>query len=166
MCYARGLPGGTLAASLICRHPERQCFSFWAPSNLLWLHLPNTDWFFKIRALRKTPPLSFPGSLLFIFLLVFSCLVTSDSLWPHGLQDARLPCPSLSSGVCSNSCPSSQWCHPTISSSVIPSPPALNLSQHQGLYRWVSSSHQVAKGLELQLQHQSFQWIFMADFLS
>ena len=41
-----------------------------------------------------------------------------------------------------------------------PSPPALNLSQHQGLFQWVGSSHQVAKVLELQLQHQSFQWIF------
>ena len=44
----------------------------------------------------------------------------SDSLWTHGPQHARLPCPSLSPGVCSNSCPLSQWCHPTISSSVIP----------------------------------------------
>ena len=42
---------------------------------------------------------------------------------------------------------------------------ALNLSQHQGLFQWVSSSHQVAKVLELQLQHQFFQWIFMVDFL-
>ena len=46
-----------------------------------------------------------------------------------------------------------------------PSPPTLNLSQHQGLFQWVSSSHQVAKVLELQLQHQSFQWIFRVDFL-
>ena len=46
-----------------------------------------------------------------------------------------------------------------------PSPPALNLSQHQGLFKWVSSSHQVAKLLEFQLQHQSFQWIFRTDFL-
>ena len=44
----------------------------------------------------------------------------SNSLWPHGLQHARLPCSSLSPRVCSNSCPLSQWCHPTISSSVIP----------------------------------------------
>ena len=43
--------------------------------------------------------------------------------------------------------------------------PAFNLSQHQGLFQWVSSSHQVAKVLELQLQHQSFQWIFRVDFL-
>ena len=47
-----------------------------------------------------------------------------------------------------------------------PSPPVFNLSQHQSLLKWVSSSHQVAKVLEFQLQHQSFQWIFRADFLS
>ena len=46
-----------------------------------------------------------------------------------------------------------------------PSPPVLNLSQHQGLLQWDSSSHQVAKILEFQLQHQSFQWIFRTDFL-
>ena len=46
-----------------------------------------------------------------------------------------------------------------------PSPPALNLSQHQGLYKWVSSSHQVAKILEFQLQHQSFQWTPRTDLL-
>ena len=46
-----------------------------------------------------------------------------------------------------------------------PFPSALNLSQYQGLFQWVSSSHQVVKVLELQLQHQSFQWIFWVDFL-
>ena len=46
-----------------------------------------------------------------------------------------------------------------------PSPPAFNLSQHQGLFQWVTSSHQVAKVLEFQLQDQSFQWIFRTDFL-
>ena len=46
-----------------------------------------------------------------------------------------------------------------------PSPPAFNLSQHHGLFQWVSSSHQVAKVLELQLQHQPFRWIFGVDFL-
>ena len=51
--------------------------------------------------------------------------------------------------------------HPLLS----PSPPAFNLSQHQGLFKWVSSSHQVAKVLEFQLQYQSFQWIFRTDFL-
>ena len=50
----------------------------------------------------------------------FSHSVVSDCLWPHGLQHARLPCPSSTPGDYSNSCPSSQWCHPTISSSVFP----------------------------------------------
>ena len=52
--------------------------------------------------------------------LVFSHSVMSDSLWPHGLQHARLPYPSPSPGACSDACPLSRWCHPTISSSVIP----------------------------------------------
>ena len=80
-----------------------------------------------------------------------------NSLRPYELQQDRLPCSLLFPGICSNSCPLSQWCHPTISSSVSPSPPALNVSQHQGLFQWVSSLHQVAKVLELQLKHQSFQ---------
>ena len=50
----------------------------------------------------------------------FSHSVVSDSLWPHGLQHARLPCISPTPGACSNSCPLSQWCHPTTSSSVSP----------------------------------------------
>ena len=50
----------------------------------------------------------------------FSHSVVSNSLWPHGLQYTRLPCPSPTSRALSNSCPSSQWCHPTISFSAIP----------------------------------------------
>ena len=50
----------------------------------------------------------------------FSCSVVSDSLWPHGLQHARPPCLPPTPKVYSNSCPLSQWCHPTISASVIP----------------------------------------------
>ena len=95
----------------------------------------------------------------------FSHSIASDSLQPHGLQRARPPCPSPIPGACSNSCPSSRWCHPTISSSVVPSPPAFNLSQRQGLFKGVSSSHQVARVLEFQLQPQSFQWIFRVDCL-
>ena len=55
-----------------------------------------------------------------LFLLLFSHKVISNSLWLYGLQHAKLPCPSLSPRVCSNSCPLSWWYHPTISSSVIP----------------------------------------------
>ena len=58
-----------------------------------------------------------------MMLLLFSCSVMSDSLRPYGLQHARLPCPSPSPWVCSNSCPLSRWCHPTVSSSVAPSSP-------------------------------------------
>ena len=82
--------------------------------------------------------------------------VTSNSFSPHGMQHTRPPHPSPTSGVYSNSCSLSRWCHPTISFSVTPFPPALNLSQHQGLFQWIVSSHQVAKILELQFQHQSF----------
>ena len=55
-----------------------------------------------------------------IQLLLFTHSVLSDSLWPPWMQHARLPCPSPSHGVSSNSCPLSQWCHPTTSSSVVP----------------------------------------------
>ena len=68
-----------------------------------------------------------------IFFLQFSCSAVSDSLRPYGRQHARLPCPSPTPGPCSNSCPSSRWCHPTVSFSVIPSTPAFRLSQHQVL---------------------------------
>ena len=50
----------------------------------------------------------------------FSCSVMSDSLWPHGLQHARLTCPSPTPGAYSNLCPSNYWCHPTILSSAVP----------------------------------------------
>ena len=88
-----------------------------------------------------------------------------NSLWPHWLQHARLSCPSLSPGVCSNSCPLSQWCY-LISYPLLPSSPfAFGLSQYQSLFQWAGSSRQLAKVVELQFQHQSFQWIFRVDFL-
>jgi len=67
---------------------------------------------------------------MFISSIQFSWLVMSDSLWPHGLQHARLPCPSPTPGVYSNSCPLSRWYHPTILSLSSPSHSTLNLSQH------------------------------------
>ena len=87
------------------------------------------------------------------------------TLWSHGLQHARPPCPSPTPGVHSNSPPLSRWCHLTISSSVVPFSSAFNLSQHQGLFKWVSSLHQVAKILVFQLQSQFFQRIFRVDFI-
>ena len=96
--------------------------------------------------------------------VLFSHSVTSNSLRPHGLQHTRPPCPSPTPGAYSNSCPLNQWCHPTISSSVVPFSSHLQSFPPSGLFKWVSSSHQVAKVLEFQLQHQSFQWIFRTWF--
>ena len=69
----------------------------------------------------KQQDLSIFEHLYFIFLHFSSVAqVVSDSLWPHELQHARPSCPSPTPGVYSNSCPLSRWCHPTISSSVVP----------------------------------------------
>ena len=81
----------------------------------------------------------------------FSRSVVSDSLRSHESQHARPPCPSPTPGVHSDSRPSSKWCHPAIWSSVVPFPSAPNPSQHQSLFQWVNSSHEVAKVLEFQL---------------
>ena len=77
--------------------------------------------------------------------LLFSHQVVSNSLWPHGLQHARLPSLSLSPRVCSNSHPLSQWCYLTISSSAALFSFGFNLSRHQGLFPGVDSSRQVAQ---------------------
>ena len=70
------------------------------------------------------------------FITQFSLVAQSyATLRPHGLQHARLPCPSPSPRTCSTSCPLSQGCYATISPSVAPSPPARNLSQHQVLFQ-------------------------------
>ena len=88
----------------------------------------------------------------------------SNSLQPHGLQLAPLPCPSPCPRVFSNSCPLSRWCHSTISSSVTSFSFCPQFFLASGSFPWVGSSHQVAKVLEHQLQHQSFQWIFRIDW--
>ena len=87
----------------------------------------------------------------------FSHSVMSDSLQTHGLQYARLPCPSPTLGGYSDSHPWSQRCHPTISSSVVPFSFHLQSFPASGLFKGVGSSRQVAKVLEFYLQHQSFQ---------
>ena len=91
----------------------------------------------------------------------FSCSVVSDYLRLHGMGHTRLNCPSPTLRAYSNSCPSSWWCHPTISSSVVP------FSSHLQSFPASGSSQrsQVARVLEFQLQHQSFQRIFRTDFL-
>ena len=90
--------------------------------------------------------------LIFLFPspLLFSHQVLSNSLRLHGLRHTTLICPPLSPRVYTNSCPLNQWCHLTISPSATRFS-AFNLSQHQDLFQWVSSYHQVAKVLKFQL---------------
>ena len=67
-----------------------------------------------------------------VYVYIFGRSVVSNCLRPHGLQHTRSPCPSPTPRVYPNSCPLSRWCHPTISSSLLPFS-AFNFSQHQGL---------------------------------
>ena len=94
----------------------------------------------------------------------FSCSVMSNSLRPLGLQHTRLPCASPSPGVYSNSCPSSPWCHPIISSSAVPFSSRLQYFPASGSFQM--SQHFTSGGqmLKFQLQHQFFQCLFTTDF--
>ena len=83
----------------------------------------------------------------------------SDSLQPHGLQHARLFCPPLIPGVCSNSYSLSWWCYLTISPSAAPFSICVHSCPASESFPVSQLSHQVAKVLELQLQYPSFQWI-------
>ena len=120
----------------------------------------------------KTSSLSYSSLLVRDYIRVatvlsvqFSRSVLSDSLRPHGPQHTGLPVhhqlPELTQTHVHQVGNAIQPSLPLSS----PSPPAFNFSQDQGLFKWVSSLHQVAKVLEFQLQHQSFQWIFRTDFL-
>ena len=100
-----------------------------------------------------------------VFPPCYFSFLQSNSLPPNELQHTRPPCPSPTPGVYSNSCPSSWWCHPNISSSVIPFSSCPQPLQHQGFFQWVNSLYEVAKVLEFQLQHQSFQRTPRTDFL-
>ena len=77
---------------------------------LNFIYWTNINWFLTLRSLRAR---------IWWISVQLSCSVVSNSLWPHGLQHARLPCPSLTPSVYSNSCTPSRWCHQTISSSVV-----------------------------------------------
>ena len=111
----------------------------------------------------------FPANCHSYLFLQFSSVllshsVVSDSLQPHarstpGLLVHHQP-PEFTQTHVHQVGDAIQPSHPLSS----PSPLAFDLSQHQGLFKWVSSSHQVAKLLEFKLQHQSFQWIFRTDF--
>ena len=95
----------------------------------------------------------------------FSRSVVSDSLWHHGLQHTRPPCPSPTPGAWSNSRPSSRWCHPAISSSVVPffsSPQSFPASGSFPMSQFFTSGGQ---RIGVSASALSFQWIFRVDFL-
>ena len=108
--------------------PEATQLSIWTQDPILPSRLPFSSphllWFFaQTQGLEVScphwPPSPFP-KFFFFSSVQFSHSVVSDSLRPHELQHARPPCPSPTPGVHSNSCPSSRWCRPAISSSVVP----------------------------------------------
>ena len=118
-------------------------------------------------ALQPDSLLSEPPGKPYITLLLISHSVMSlrvhNSLWPHGLQHTRLPCPSVSPGVCSDSCLLSWWCHPTISSSVAPFS-----SCPQSFPESVSfpvSQLFPSGGQSIGASASVLQWIFRFDFL-
>ena len=109
------------------------------------------------------------------FSVQFSHLVVSDSLRPHGLQHARPPCPSPTPGVHSNSCPSSWWCHPAISSSVVPfsscpqSLPASESFPMSQLFTWGGQSIGVSASTSvppMNTQDWSLEWTGWISLLS
>ena len=121
---------------------NRFSFSFWSghsvPSTLL-----GSEWM-----------------IMFSSVQLLSCVQFFETPWTTARQ-ASLSITNSRTSPKHMSIESVMPSHPLSS----PSPPSLNLPQHQGLFRWVSSSHQVAKILEFQLHYQSFQWIFRTDFL-
>ena len=114
-------------------------------------HSMGTRWWKKVGTWHQVPE----GLQLLHLCLSQSVSSVAQScltLQPLGLQHPRLPCPLPTPRACSNSGPSSQWCHPTISSSVIPFSSRLQPFPTSESFQWVSSSHQVAKVLCLCLR--------------
>ena len=162
------LQGSSVHGILQARIPEWVAILFSRGSSLPrdWTRVSCiADRLFKISATREVLFAYWPYENKMDSSVQLSRSVVSDSLRSHEPQHAKPPCPSPTLRVYPNSCPSSWWCHPAISSSVIPFPTAPNPSQHQSLFQWVNSSHEVAKVLAFQLQHQSFHWTPRTDFL-
>ena len=118
-------------------------FSLLSESTLLCLPLCYWNWTQFSSVAQSCPTLCYPMDSSTPVFPVLRYLPEFAQTQVHWISDALQPSHPLSS----------------------PSPPALNLSQHQGLFKWVSFFHQVAKILQFQLQHQSFQWVFRTDFL-
>ena len=160
---ASWLPRGVSACEPWCERPwgwpqapagEPRCFTTY----------PDPRRAYSWSSTFQLPTVQDTGSIPFSS-VQFSHSVMSDSLWPHEPQHTRPPCPSQ---LLESTQTHVHWVSDAIQPShplSSPSPPAPNPYQHQGLLKWVSSSHEVTKVLEFQLQHQSFQWTPRTDFL-
>ena len=137
------------------------CMHWDSPFHIFWFH-------FRLKSFLQCSWVSSNQELWlssWVSSVQFSCSVMSDSLWPHGLLHTGFPVrhqfPELAQTHV-------HWVGDAIQPShslSFPSPPAFTLSQHQSPFQLVISLHQMATVLELQLQLQSFHWIFRTDFL-
>ena len=128
---------------------------------ILWLYVGQIDAAFLFYSFNKQCFWEWDYSSV-----KFSHSAVSDSLPTHEPQHARPPCPSPTPGVHPNPCPLSRWCHLTISSSVIPFSSCLQSFPTSGSFQMSQLfASEVAKILEFQLQHESFQWTLRTDFL-
>ena len=169
LSHARESPGGLTKAQITGPHLQSFWFSksearpksvhFWQALRLYqdcWLQ----GTYFENHCTSNMPTLGFRHSVQFS-----SVAQPCPTLRPDESQHTRPPCPSQTPRVYSNTCPSSRWCPPTISSSVIPFSSCPQSLPASGFFQWVNSSHEVAKVLEFRLQHQSFQWMPRTDLL-
>ena len=126
-------PSGDFVKWIPEPHAQRFTFRKLRPTHLHCHKFPGSYWYYwSIDYI-----FSFPRFISF----QFSRSVVSNSLRPHGLQHTRPPCPSPAPGVHSNSCSLSRWCSQPSHPLSVHSPSTVNLSQHQVLFKWVSSSH-------------------------
>ena len=109
--------------------------------------------------------LCFPVASVQFSSVQFSCSVVSDSLRPHEPQHARPPCPSPTPGVYPNSYPLSQWCHPTISSTVIPFSSSPQSFPASGSFQVSQLFTLGGQSIGVSASHQSFQWTPRTDLL-
>ena len=110
-------------------------------------------------------PPSVTGTRSYSLSLQFSRSVVSDGLWPHGLQYTRPPCPSPTPGACSNSRPSSQWCHAAISSSVVSFSSCLQSFPASGSFPVSQLFASGGQSIGVSASASAFQWIFRTGFL-
>ena len=153
LVFEQALGVGDGQGSLVCCSPWGRKESD-TTERLNWTDCPSVQATTYSNVLNKSgekASLSYSWSSVQFSSFQCSCSAVSDSLRPHGLQQARLPSPSPIAGAYSNSCPSSWWCHPTSSSAILP--PSIFPSIRLFPMKSFSFLHQLAKVLEFQHQH-------------